>query len=61
MRSVQDFSIIFSKMYDDFKDTDLNVIAETSALCISADPDIQEIMNYIECVNQPEPASYTGI
>jgi hypothetical protein len=61
MRPVQDYSIIFSKMYDDFKDTDLRVIAETSAQCISADPDIQEIMNYIECVNQPEPPSYTGI
>ena len=61
MESPRDFSVIFKKMLEDFSTEDMEIIAEISAQCDLVDPDIQEILNYVECINQPFPSICTGI
>jgi hypothetical protein len=61
MKEGRDYTLIFNRLKSDFSDNELMDIAQTGGDCQAIDPNIQEMVKYLECINQPAPGIYSGI
>lgn len=61
MKEGRDYTVIFKRLESDFSDNELKEITQAVEQCQAIDPNIQEMVKYLECINQPVPGVYSGI
>nr|WP_321265226.1 hypothetical protein [uncultured Sphaerochaeta sp.] len=61
MQEYRDYSLIFSQLESSISEDDLVKITHSVEQCQEIDPNIQEMVKYLECINQPEPETFSGI